>query len=83
MKLKKVLIKEWGKLKEVQQIKLLNFIEKTINYFLTSLLCSIPLFLFFGVVWWKSIISIFLLLPFFEHYYVWLREKWKDDILNQ
>jgi len=82
MNLKKVLIKEWGKLKEVHQIKLLTFLEKTINYFLTSLFFSIPLCLFFDFVWWRTILSIFLILPFLEHYYVWLREKWKDDILK-
>jgi hypothetical protein len=86
-RLKSYISKKWGSLREdTQQSIVKNFITLT-NYLINASLISIPVF-FFTLIFYKFsilrylliVISFWIILPIFEHYYVWLREDWKREI---
>jgi len=79
---RKRFLKEWTKISEENRKSFFLSLFKFINILYTSLLLSVPITLLTTISLWKSVICFLLLLHFFEHYYVWVRENWKDDILK-
>lgn len=84
--LKSKLSQRWGKLSESTQLKTITFVNQTINYLINAVLFTVPTIyilsyyhditaktgIFVTVCYWVS-------LPLFEHYYVWIREDWKQN----
>lgn len=90
MKLRQKIIEEWHKVPQKKQNLILVYAEKVLNYLLNSLLLAIPCYffstLFLGghdfVRYLIIFVSLFVLLPFIEHYYIWFRDGWMNDISN-
>ena len=84
MKLKKQLIEFWHRIPENERKEHISHLESILNYFVNSVLISIP-FYFFSLFFFEGsflryvliLISFWIILPFFEYYYVWLKEDWK------
>jgi hypothetical protein len=87
MKLPKKLVSRWHKIPEVKRTIILERLGTILNYLGNGILLSIPLqiflFLFYDFSWknyYLLVISISILLAFFEHYYRFLRSDWKKEL---
>jgi len=82
---KRFFLSLWTKISEENRKQMIHFISLMLNFLLNSILFSIPItIIIFHAFSWKqygiTIICVWILLPFVEHYYVWFRETWKDNI---
>jgi len=87
LKEKYVLVKKkflfyWTKISEENRKGFFITFHSSFNYLQNALLLSVLITLLTGFSYFKSVICVWVLLPFFEHYYIWLREKWKDDLVK-
>lgn len=53
-----------------------------LNFGANSAALALPLWIIFPVSYWKTLLCLWILLPFIEHYYVWIREGWRDNLQN-
>jgi len=51
-----------------------------LNYLANSILLAIPLSIILSVNYLVCVICLWVLIPYIESYYVWFRERWKDDL---
>jgi len=79
----------WGSVDESLQEKIIDFLSLSLNYLFNSFLLAIPIYLFFLTryssklkIYFFLVLSIFIILIFFEHYYVWVREGWKENLIK-
>jgi len=79
---RKKFLEIWTKISEEKRKKFISFLDISFNYLQNALLISVPVMLLLHISYWKSVICIWIILPFLEHYYIWIRETWKDDILK-
>jgi hypothetical protein len=84
-KVKRKILSVWTKLSEESRENIVKKFSSSLNYLFNSLLLSIPLCFiiyhsislkYYGII----VLCVWVLLPFIEDYYVWFREKWKDDL---
>ena len=80
--LRKKFLAKWTRIPEESRDKFFSFLNISFNFLQNAMLISIPIRLIFPVSYWKSVICVLVILPFFEHYYVWLREEWKDNLVK-
>jgi len=84
MNLKRSIIEFWHKIPEKERKEHISNIEKILNYLVNASLLSVPTY-FFSLLFLKSsfirfiliLISLWILLPFIEYYYVWFKDDWK------
>lgn len=88
--LKRYLSQKWEVLSIDSRLWILDRVESIINYSYRSLFFSVPLCIVLLMLTsigirdlFLLILSVALILPFFEHYYVWLREEWKDELTRK
>jgi len=87
-------LERWHKVEEEKRKSILAVLVTSINFGCNAFLLAIPfqILLFFLAENGKLLIvpsfktyilitlSLAILLPFFEHYFIWIKSKWKDDI---
>lgn len=76
----------WTKIPEKSRKTFFSFLDVSFNYFQNALFIAVPITiivnLFIDFPYWKALICVWFSIPFFEHYYIWLREKWKDEVVK-
>ena len=81
--LRKSTLTQWTKISEERRKQFISFFNSSFNYLQNAVLIAVPLSLLTRFSYIQSMIIIWFSLPFIEHYYVWFREKWKDDLLEK
>ena len=78
---------KWDLINPDIQDRIVTIIFNFFNYLFNALLLSIPIAIIFFVLgesfkssYFYSVICVWIFIPYMEHYYVWFRDKWKDDI---
>lgn len=86
-KLKRYLLQKWDAIPLEKRNTGIQKVNSLLVYFLNALLLSIPLtiFLYFrGFAFFRtyifSVASLWVIIPYVEHYYVWFRRTWYEEI---
>ena len=79
---RKIFLEKWTKIPEERRELFFSFLHSSFNYLQNALLLAVPIWLFASAPYYKIMLCIWFTLPFVEHYYLWFREKWKDDIVK-
>ena len=80
--LRKKFLEKWTRIPEGSRKKFFSFLNISFNFLQNALLLAVPVTLLTTVSYLESVIIIWIILPFLEHYYVWLREEWKDELVK-
>lgn len=72
--------RQWTRIPEIRRDMGIAAIVTALNFLLNAALLSIPLTVFTELSYWESVISLWVLIPFVEHYYTWFRERWRDSV---
>ena len=73
----------WTKLSDETQKKILKVIERGINYFIPSTFFGIAIAIATPLSYIESVFFIWPCLTFYEYYYWWTREGWKEQPFNE
>jgi len=78
----------WDSFPEEKQKSILESVSSISNFLVNAILLAIPVsLLFFNPFTIKSyflmVLCLWILMPFVENYYVWFRERWKDELLKK
>ncbi len=79
---RKKFLDKWTRIPEKSRIKFISTLSIVLNYLVNALLLAVPISLLTTVSYPKTVICIWFSLPFIEHYYVWFRENWKDNLIK-
>lgn len=80
--IRKYILEKLTKIPEENRKKFISFSSVTLNFLVNAIILSIPVTLLLHFPYWKSVVCIWIIQPFFEHYYIWLRETWKDELIK-
>jgi hypothetical protein len=82
--LKNKVIGRWHKISLDRRKSIIIKVETVLNYLVNAIIISVPLTIIFTSFnlanYFSMILCVWFVLPFIEHYYIWFRENWKNDI---